>query len=106
MADTKDIEPRMLMGPGPSDVNPRVLRAMARPTIGHLDGQFLEILNDIRDMLQAVFQTGNNTGKYFIFLTCFYIGSTDYKWGACLINKEIINLINNGIILLTLHAVG
>jgi len=49
----------MLMGPGPSDVNPRVLAAMARPTIGHLDGQFLAILNDIREMLQAVFQTDN-----------------------------------------------
>ncbi len=59
MADTKDIRPRMLMGPGPSDVHPRVLEAMARPTVGHLDPQFLEILNDIRDMLQAVFQTRN-----------------------------------------------
>ncbi len=59
MADTAQIRPRMLMGPGPSDVNPRVLAAMARPTIGHLDGQFLEILNDIREMLQAVFQTDN-----------------------------------------------
>jgi alanine-glyoxylate transaminase/serine-glyoxylate transaminase/serine-pyruvate transaminase len=53
------IKPRMLMGPGPSDVHPRVLQAMAHPTIGHLDGQFLEILNDIRQMLQAVFQTRN-----------------------------------------------
>ena len=59
MADTADIKGRMLMGPGPSDVNPRVLAALARPTIGHLDGQFLAVLNDIRDMLQAVFQTAN-----------------------------------------------
>ena len=59
MADTGKIRPRLLMGPGPSDVHPRVLEAMSRPTIGHLDGQFLEILNDIRDMLQAVFQTHN-----------------------------------------------
>jgi alanine-glyoxylate transaminase/serine-glyoxylate transaminase/serine-pyruvate transaminase len=49
----------MLMGPGPSDVHPRVLEAMSKPTIGHLDPQFLEILNDVRDMLQAVFQTRN-----------------------------------------------
>jgi alanine-glyoxylate transaminase/serine-glyoxylate transaminase/serine-pyruvate transaminase len=47
------------MGPGPSDVNPRVLAAMARPTVGHLDPQFLAILNDIRDMLKQVFQTRN-----------------------------------------------
>ncbi len=59
MADTKDIRPRMLMGPGPSDVSPRVLEALARPCIGHLDPQFLDILNDIRDMLQAVFRTAN-----------------------------------------------
>ena len=57
VTDTKDIQARMLMGPGPSDVNPRVLAALARPTIGHLDPQFLDVLNDIRDMLQAVFRT-------------------------------------------------
>src|ERR1035437_5438667 len=50
----------MLMGPGPSDVSPRVLRALAQPTVGHLDGQFLTILNEVRQMLQSVFQTGNN----------------------------------------------
>jgi alanine-glyoxylate transaminase / serine-glyoxylate transaminase / serine-pyruvate transaminase len=47
------------MGPGPSDVDPRVLAAMAKPTVGHLDPQFLAILNEIREMLQAVFQTRN-----------------------------------------------
>jgi len=57
--NTSDIRPRLLMGPGPSDVNPRVLAAMARPTVGHLDPQFLAILNDIRDMLKQVFQTQN-----------------------------------------------
>ena len=59
MTTVADIRPRILMGPGPSDVHPRVLAAMARPTIGHLDPQFLEVLNDIRDMLQTVFQTRN-----------------------------------------------
>ena len=51
---TMAIDPpvRVLMGPGPSDVNPRVLEAMARPTIGHLDPQFLQVLNEIREMLQ------------------------------------------------------
>lgn len=57
--NTSDLKPRLLMGPGPSDVNPRVLAAMARPTVGHLDPQFLGILNDIRDMLKQVFQTRN-----------------------------------------------
>jgi alanine-glyoxylate transaminase/serine-glyoxylate transaminase/serine-pyruvate transaminase len=47
------------MGPGPSDVHPRVLAALAQPTVGHLDPQFLAILNDVREMLWAVFQTRN-----------------------------------------------
>jgi alanine-glyoxylate transaminase/serine-glyoxylate transaminase/serine-pyruvate transaminase len=57
--NTADIQPRLLMGPGPSDVHPHVLAALSRPTIGHLDPQFLSVLNDIREMLQAVFQTRN-----------------------------------------------
>jgi alanine-glyoxylate transaminase/serine-glyoxylate transaminase/serine-pyruvate transaminase len=50
---------RVLMGPGPSDVDPRVLEALSRPTIGHLDPAFLEILNDIRSLLQYTFNTQN-----------------------------------------------
>jgi alanine-glyoxylate transaminase/serine-glyoxylate transaminase/serine-pyruvate transaminase len=59
MVNTADIQPRRLMGPGPSDVHPRVLAAMGRTTVGHLDPQFLEVLNDIREMLQRVFRTRN-----------------------------------------------
>ncbi len=55
-----EIKPRLLMGPGPSDVNPRVLAAMAAPTVGHLDPQFLILLNEIRDMLKQVFRTAND----------------------------------------------
>jgi len=51
--------PRILMGPGPSNVHPRVLRAMATPVIGHLDPEFLGIMNDTRDLLKFVFQTKN-----------------------------------------------
>ncbi len=50
---------RVLMGPGPSDVDPRVLEALSRPTIGHLDPEFLNILNEIRSLLQCTFQTKN-----------------------------------------------
>ncbi|HEX9974212.1 MAG TPA: alanine--glyoxylate aminotransferase family protein [bacterium] len=50
---------RVLMGPGPSDVDPRVLEALARPTIGHLDPEFLNILNEIRSLLKYTFQTKN-----------------------------------------------
>jgi len=51
--------PRILMGPGPSDVHPRVLRAMSTPLIGHLDPQFLAIMDDVKSMLQQVFRTKN-----------------------------------------------
>lgn len=50
---------RVLMGPGPSDVSPRVLAAMARPTIGHLDPQFVALMDDIKGLLQYAFQTKN-----------------------------------------------
>ena len=50
---------RVLMGPGPSDVDARVLEALSRPTIGHLDPAFLEILNEIRELLQYTFRTKN-----------------------------------------------
>jgi len=51
--------PRTLMGPGPSDVHPRVLAAMARPTIGHLDPQFIGLMDEIKALLQYTFQTDN-----------------------------------------------
>jgi alanine-glyoxylate transaminase / serine-glyoxylate transaminase / serine-pyruvate transaminase len=50
---------RILMGPGPSDVSPRVLAAMARPTIGHLDPQFVAMMDEVKAMLQYAFQTQN-----------------------------------------------
>ncbi|MHB8535199.1 MAG: pyridoxal-phosphate-dependent aminotransferase family protein [Sulfuricaulis sp.] len=51
---------RTLMGPGPSDVHPRVLTAMARPTIGHLDPAFVSMMEEIKTLLQYAFQTGNS----------------------------------------------
>lgn len=48
---------RILMGPGPSDVHPRVLHAMARPTIGHLDPEFIDLMDEIKLLLQYAFQT-------------------------------------------------
>ncbi len=50
---------RVLMGPGPSDVHPRVLAAMARPTIGHLDPAFQALMEDMKDMLRYAFRTKN-----------------------------------------------
>ena len=50
---------RTLMGPGPSDVPPRILEALGRPTIGHLDPAFVDLMDEIKVMLQYLFQTEN-----------------------------------------------
>ena len=53
------IPQRILLGPGPSQVSPRVLAAMSQPTIGHLDPVFLKIMDDIRTKLRTIFRTKN-----------------------------------------------
>ena len=50
---------RTLMGPGPSDVYPQVREALSRPTIGHLDPEFIRLMEEIKSLLQTVFQTKN-----------------------------------------------
>lgn len=50
---------RLLLGPGPSMVHPRVLRAMSTPLLGHLDPAFLSVMNDIQSLLRHVFRTTN-----------------------------------------------
>src|SRR5690606_38740094 len=50
---------RVLLGPGPSDVPDRVLRALAAPTLGHLDPEYLVIMDETRDLLRSVFRTKN-----------------------------------------------
>jgi alanine-glyoxylate transaminase/serine-glyoxylate transaminase/serine-pyruvate transaminase len=47
------------MGPGPSDVDPRILEAMSRPTIGHLDPMFVAMMDEMKALLQYAFQTKN-----------------------------------------------
>lgn len=51
--------PRLLMGPGPSDVPASVLKAMSQPLVGHLDPVFVRMMEEIKVMLRAVFQTTN-----------------------------------------------
>lgn len=51
---------RTLMGPGPSDVNPRILEAMSRPTIGHLDPVFVDMMDQMKELLRYAFQTSND----------------------------------------------
>jgi len=50
---------RVLMGPGPSNVHPRVLRAMSTPLVGHLDPDFISIMSDVQALLRRLFRTEN-----------------------------------------------
>ena len=50
---------RTLMGPGPSDVSARVLEAMSRPTLGHLDPVFVAMMDEMKELLKYAFQTKN-----------------------------------------------
>src|SRR5262249_48166399 len=62
MADSPDDllpGPRILMGPGPTMADPRVLRAMATPLLGQFDPEFTAVMNEVMDLLRVVFQTRN-----------------------------------------------
>jgi alanine-glyoxylate transaminase / serine-glyoxylate transaminase / serine-pyruvate transaminase len=54
-----DTSPRILLGPGPSMVPPRVLRSMTMPLLGHLDPEFLQVMDEEQSLLRFVFQTEN-----------------------------------------------
>ena len=60
-ATYKRFEPpkRLLLGPGPSPVDDRVLSAMAAPVLGHLDPLFLGCMDDVQALLRYVFETEN-----------------------------------------------
>lgn len=70
---------RWLMGPGPSDVPARVLRAMAAPVVGHLDPAFLAIMDETREMLQRIMRTKNR-------LTFAVSGTGSAGMEACVVN--------------------
>lgn len=75
---------RVLLGPGPSDVPARVLAALAAPTIGHLDPEFLKVMDDTRQLLRAVFRTKNE-------LTIAVSGT-----GSAGMEAAVVNLIEPG----------
>ena len=81
MKNYTDLNPgkRILLGPGPSDVHPRVLKAMSTPLVGHLDPDFLEIMNETRAMLKEVFETKNE-------MTIALSGTGSSGMEACLVN--------------------
>jgi len=59
MSNLFPLRPRLLLGPGPSPVQDRILQALARPTVGHLDPQFLAVMDDVNARLRRVFGTSN-----------------------------------------------
>jgi alanine-glyoxylate transaminase/serine-glyoxylate transaminase/serine-pyruvate transaminase len=71
--------PRILMGPGPSDVHPRVLRALSTPLVGHLDPQFLVMMDEVKGMLQEILRTKND-------LTFSVSGTGSAGMETCLVN--------------------
>jgi alanine-glyoxylate transaminase/serine-glyoxylate transaminase/serine-pyruvate transaminase len=80
-ATTEPLQPpsRVLLGPGPSNVHPRVLRAMSTPLVGHLDPAFLRIMDETKRLLQFVFQTSNA-------LTIPISGTGSAGMETCLVN--------------------
>ena len=78
MTDTT-LPERLLLGPGPSNLHPRVLQAMAQPVLGHLDPVFIALLDGVKQSLRDVFTTRNA-----LTLPISATGSAGME--ACLVN--------------------
>lgn len=93
MKNTLDsIDEVLLMGPGPSCVPPEVYRALARPTLGHLDPAFIAIMDEVKVMLRTVMQTSNR-------LTLPISGTGSAGMEACFVNlvepgDQVLVLVN------------
>ena len=57
--DQLEVPPRILLGPGPSNAHPRVLQALGMRQVGHLDPQFIGLMNETQELLRYVWQTDN-----------------------------------------------
>ena len=75
---------RLLLGPGPSLVHPRVLRALSTPLLGHLDPVFLTVMNDIQSSLRMIFETEH---RFTIALS---------GTGSAGMEASIVNLVEPG----------
>src|ERR671912_179550 len=75
---------RLLMGPGPSDIHPRVLQALAKGTVGHLDPYYLQIMDRMQTMLRDLFRTKNKM--------TFAVSGT----GSAGMEAGVVNLIEPG----------
>jgi alanine-glyoxylate transaminase / serine-glyoxylate transaminase / serine-pyruvate transaminase len=86
VASFPELQPsaRVLLGPGPSNVHPRVMKAMLSPVVGHLDPDFVGVMEEIKKLLRIVFQTGNEI--------TFPVSGT----GSAGMEAAIANLIEEG----------
>ena len=88
-----EMPPRVLMGPGPSMVDPEVLKAMATPLVGHLDPRFIDLMNKTQDLLRYVYQTNNQ-------LTIPISGTGSASMEAAVANmvepNDMMLILNNG----------
>jgi alanine-glyoxylate transaminase/serine-glyoxylate transaminase/serine-pyruvate transaminase len=75
---------RILLGPGPSDIHPRVLQAIAKGTVGHLDPYYLQVMDRTQAMLRDVFRTKNKM--------TFAVSGT----GSAGMEAAVVNLIEPG----------
>ncbi len=75
---------RVLLGPGPSSVHPRVMKAMLSPVVGHLDPAFVRVMDDIKKLLRLVFQTANEI--------TFPVSGT----GSAGMETALVNLVEEG----------
>ncbi|GMR12118.1 MAG: alanine--glyoxylate aminotransferase family protein [Gemmatimonadota bacterium] len=79
-----DIKPVLLLGPGPSPVRERILEAMAHDTVGHLDPQFLTIMDEVNEGLRVLFGTRNRM--------TFPVSAT----GSAGMQASLVNLLEPG----------
>ena len=79
-----NVTPRLLLGPGPSNAHPRVLQALGMRQLGHLDPQFLEIMNRNQELIRYVWQTDNKM--------CIPVSGT----GSAAMEATFANLIEQG----------
>jgi len=82
--DLSELAPRLLLGPGPSPVSARILKALSLPTLGHLDPQFLELLDDVNEGLRGLFGTANDS--------TFPVSGT----GSAGMEASLVNLLEPG----------
>ena len=86
MASFPELRPsaRILLGPGPSNIHPRVIKAMVSPMVGHLDPDFVKVMEEVKKMLRIVFRTTNEI--------TFPISGT----GSAGMEAAMVNLIEDG----------